>query len=126
MVNVHIIFPLARGKCTRYDDFHEILEMRNQIKAGDGSIYAQAIERRGTNGAASWLQSIEFDRGCRGLVCLQTNQKESRMNLIDLTDQAALADLMRRYRNAPHGYRRQAYRRLQMELHRQLRRAVGK
>ena len=48
------------------------------------------------------------------------------MNLIDLADHAALADLMRRYRSAPHGYRRQAYRRLQAEVHRQLRRAVGK
>ena len=47
-------------------------------------------------------------------------------NLIDLADQAALADLMQRYRNAPRGYRRQAYRRLQAEVHRQLRRSVGK
>ena len=48
------------------------------------------------------------------------------MNLIDLADQAALADLMRRYRNAPRGFKRQAYQRLQAEVHRQLRRVVGK
>ena len=47
-------------------------------------------------------------------------------DLIDLADQAALADLMRQVRIAPHGFKRQAYRRLQAEIHRQLRRAVGK